>query len=243
MGPRSPTCPGAKHGTNTYDALDAVDLRPLGPVTTPKASRRLTPGGLLTARKAGGMTRVRSVAELVARRVAAVLALVTLVAALGITCIALIQRDLADYRERVTPLVDVTNSVRLTFTRGQVAYRGYLATGRPEYLPPYHEARQNLATAQARFDELTAPAIPADALARVRQTTTDWARLADQGIRRTSQGQHIDLEPTTTIPNAFQAALDRIERQVERFRTERRAGYTGLITLGLQLTVGARRST
>lgn len=185
------------------------------------------------------MTRVRSVAELVARRVAAVLAIVTLVAALGITSIALIQRELADYREQVTPLVEVTNNVRLTFTSSQVAFRGYLATGRPEYLPPYHDARQNLATAQAQFDRLAAPAIPADALSRVRETTTAWAQLADQGIRRRSQGQHIDLAPTTAIANTFHAELDEIERQVERFRTDRRAGYTGLITLGLQLTVGA----
>ena len=70
-----------------------------------------------------------------ARRLGGVFLLITIVTTLGITSIALIQRELTEYRNQVTPLMDTSQAARLAFTRGEAALRGYLASGQADFLP------------------------------------------------------------------------------------------------------------
>lgn len=185
------------------------------------------------------MAQAQSVARLVARPIAIVMAIVVLFAVIGVTSLSRIQRELTEFREQVTPAVDTVRDVQLTFTRTQVAYRGYLATGLPDYLQPYQTARQNFVDAESRLRGLPAAILPEDAIPRLRRASAQWIELAEGDINARTSGRVFDLAPTVAVADTVNRELDGMVTNVETVRKDRRAAYERLTSLGLWFTIGA----
>ena len=174
-----------------------------------------------------------------ARRLGGVFLLITIVTTLGITSIALIQRELTEYRNQVTPLMDTSQAARLAFTRGEAALRGYLASGQADFLPALNQARYDFERSAGQLDALGQAGIPEQSRQQLRATSRRWMELANDGITRRNAGRSAHLAPTTAAGEAVHAELDAIDRRVSAVRAERRQGYQGVISAGLWLTIGA----
>ncbi|WP_338751015.1 ATP-binding protein [Janibacter alittae] len=179
-----------------------------------------------------------TVAQVLRRLVAVLSVIILMMSLLAISSIVVIQREVRQTAQTVTPLVEETTRLRVEVTEAHTEYRSYLLTRDQRYRERYVAARESFEQERDEFLRFAVGnGLDTEPVEAFLDSTGAWFTLADADLAAGSELDEDAVEKTARAFDRTTATHENVVHEIALVRQERRHDYRTAMTASVVLMV------